>query len=99
MAPRKRSSEPTLPKVHTDDNFRRTDDLERLAKLEYVVYEDHDPLLVSHAAEIKTISDNQAAQTRHLKNIRNMIGAFLIGTVFTQIGWEKALKIASMFLI
>jgi hypothetical protein len=93
MAPRK------TPKVQSpEEGFRRTDDIERLAKLEYVVYEDHDPLLVEHSHDIKFIAETQAKIGNHLKNIRNILMAFFIGAVGSQVGWEKAAKLIALLL-
>ncbi len=96
MAPRKTT---TAEPVLGGEAFRRIDDVERLAKLEYVVYEDHDPLLVVHSRDIRLITDTQVKMSNHLKNIRNILLAFLLGAAGTQVGWEQVLKLIGVVLV
>lgn len=82
----------------TDGEFRRSDDVERLAKLEYVVFEDHEQTLLAHEQEIKIIRSTQLEIKDYLKNIKNILIAFLIGAAASQFGWTNLLKILASFV-
>lgn len=80
------------------DGFRRIEDVERLARLEYVVYENHDPRLEKVSQEVEVVVKNQAEINMHLKSIKKMVMAFLIGAAGTQIGWEKITSFVSLIM-
>ena len=87
-----------LRKTTTKDKeaFRRGRDIERLARLEYIVYEDHSHILNQHDNDIREISNNYKDITNHLKTIKYVSLAFLIGAAATQIGFDKLVQLLAI---
>ncbi len=95
MTPTKDTAKKELkkPAAKDKDAFRRGRDVERLARLEYIVYEDHEHILNQHDKDIREISNNYKDIINHLKTIKYVSLAFLIGAAATQIGLDKLLQL------
>lgn len=78
-----------MPPKKKDEGFRRVDDIERIAKLEYVVYDNHHSRLDEHDEELKILVKNQTQINNHLKAIKYVSFGLLVGVVGSAIGWTN----------
>ncbi len=72
-----------------DKGFRRLDDIERVTKLEYVVYDNHNNRLDGHDEELKLVVKNQTQINNHLKTIKYVSFGLLIGAYGPEVGWTN----------
>ncbi len=79
----------TTTKKKCDDGFRRSEDIERIAKLEYVVYDNHHSRLDDHDEELKIVVKNQTEINNHLKTIKYVSLGLLAGAAGSAIGWTN----------
>ena len=96
MPPRKETTPLRKTTAKDKEAFRRGRDIERLARLEYIVYEDHSHILSQHDNDIREISNNYKDITNHLKIIKYTCLAFLIGAAAQQIGFDKLVQLLAL---
>ena len=71
---------------------------ERIAKLEYVVYEDHGPTLKQQQVQIDANAQTSLDIINNLKSIKRLFAGFCIGYTMNQIGVDKTLELLSKLI-
>ncbi len=83
----------TTKKKCDDNGFRRAEDIERITKLEYVVYDNHHTRLEGHGEELKLLIKNQTHINNHLKAIKYVCFGLFLGAIGSAIGWTNVGKL------
>ena len=80
---------PPISKKKEDKGYCRSEDIERLAKLEWVVYENHHARLEKQEELLEITVKNQTQINNHFKIIKYAFLTFLIGATGSTIGWTN----------
>ena len=77
---------------------RRSDDLARISKLEYVVYENHEPRITNNEKQTDENTQTSREIVLNLRSIKRIAYAFAIGYTMSQVGVDKALELLSKLI-